>query len=264
MKRITINKCDHCGFTGTTKEVRLHEVTCNDVAIAQKKKEVKIKKMKDYANSLRLEAETVKDFAKAVEKYIKDTTGEDFSISITVDYNMFCSGSHSHPINASYIPYDYNMKYPNYPGLYGDINLIKAKKSGDYCGDYIKNIPGLNSGSGGGGYDAHYQLTLFLEDFPKIKAKVNEAMELELKKQSFTANEIAKENQLQLQIKEVINMDEKICLLNMDIQEFIAQRTKRIDGVTKKCKEDNLVLLPKENPYTDRAVKAWKQLQMNN
>ena len=256
MKKITIHQCEYCSFTGTSRQVKSHEKECAKVEEARLKQEEDKKLQRDYANSLRLNAESVSDFAKRVEAYIRDTTQEDIKISFRVNYGDFCSNTHKCPIGGE-LNWDRNSKrHLGYPGLTGSIYLKKAKQSGQYCGDYIENIPGINTDCGGGGYNSEYSVTLFLDDFPKIKAKVEEVLELEKLKQEHDKVEHTKYDTLCGIINTTIIEDPYVNQLTKELSEITTRLDYRKKELRDLCKKNNDQLLPIDNPYIEKVKEA--------
>lgn len=92
------------------------------------------------------------------------------TIELTVNYREECSNSHSCPHNGVTNWHRHDDKPKSYPGLYGRINVdVKGSYPG-FLTDYLSTAS-VWTGSGGSG---KYDVTLFLDDWPSLKAVVEE------------------------------------------------------------------------------------------
>jgi hypothetical protein len=107
----------------------------------------------------------------AIPRFIKDRKGNPINeiftdIYIKAYYHPTCSNSHERPFNGVTNFHRKNDKPLNYPGLLGSIH---GNMTGYYHNSEIFELFGLKTGSGGGGNNFRYQITIFEDDFPVIK-----------------------------------------------------------------------------------------------
>ena len=137
-------------------------------------------------NEMRLKSTSVSDFAKRLEQFAL-THGEKMTVKFGSLYaTESSSNSHSCPIGKEYKTNWIRKpgEVLGYPALYGRLYLKKNVASGKYCRDALTGnsfgeIPGLCTGTGGGGYESEYNVTLWLADFPLWGHKVMAYLKLQ-------------------------------------------------------------------------------------
>ena len=134
------------------------------------------KKSIKEAQELRLLAESPDDFANRIQAWILKHHNVLMTISFqSLRFNMSCSNTHVAPVGGMR-NWSCQKNIPHgYPGLIGRLFMIKSIQTGDYCGTLVDTwdhkVVGLNTGTGGGGYNSKYDVTLFCSDFPKFGQK---------------------------------------------------------------------------------------------
>jgi hypothetical protein len=137
-------------------------------------------------NEMRLNATSPADFAKRLERFAL-SHGEKMTVRFDRLFaTKSASNSHSHPIGTEYKS-NWSRKPEEvlgYPALYGRLYLKKDVATGKYCKDALtgndfEEIPGLCTGTGGGGHESEYDVTLWLSDFPLWENKVMSYLKLQ-------------------------------------------------------------------------------------
>jgi hypothetical protein len=141
--------------------------------------------MQDH-NKMRLKSTSVSDFEKRLEQFAL-SHGEKMTVKFGRLYaTESSSNSHSCPIGK-----EYKTNWPRkpnepmgFPALVGRLYLKKNVAEGKYCIDALTGsgfgeIPGLCTGTGGGGYESEYGVTLWLADFPLWGHKVTAYLKLQ-------------------------------------------------------------------------------------
>lgn len=176
MNVIEVYQCEACGKESRNKEkLHNHEVQCK----IQRKKEIERKKNKEKLDEEFLKTFHPSNLKECVNIYLDKCGIPIFEeLHWEVNYYDHVSNSHSAPINGETnwgerkegVP----TGYPGFSGrIWGSYNP-KDRSISEYCGNFSHDrviIPGLHTGSGGGGGDRKfsYQFQFFLEDFPTFK-----------------------------------------------------------------------------------------------
>lgn len=160
----------------------------------EKANKLKLKyKIDDYRNFPRLNATSFTEYAKLCVEYInKINEGTGIIYSDLKFYNLYynenLSNTHNSPIGKPTNWWNKPDIPAGYPGWGGRVTFKKHNKSGkshvssnDHSEIHspYRGILGLNTGSGGGGYNEFtYDIKLFLDDFPLIKEKYERQQKL--------------------------------------------------------------------------------------
>ena len=191
MKEITIYQCEICGKESRNKEkIEKHEIECRAAfALAKKRKRELNKHKEKFINSFSFD-----NLAENINIFLKETCGDSFeNIHFDISYSDRISNTHSAPITGE-TNFSCNPDRPRgYPGFSGKItgNYSKNKKTlSAYTDSHNKfSIPGLHTGSGGGGGKSwHYGFIIFLQDFPHIEKDFEERHLLKRAKYLLTSN----------------------------------------------------------------------------
>lgn len=174
MKVIEVYQCEVCGKESRNKsKIKNHEVQCK----IQRKKELEAKKNKEKWEKEFLETFHPSKLKEYINEYLEKFGVAPFEeLSYSLHYSNNVSNSHECPRRGvtNWGGRDQN-KPTSYPGFKG---LITGKYNSDnhtiseYCSSFPRKvkIPGIHSGSGGGGEGGFsYELKIFLDDFPNFK-----------------------------------------------------------------------------------------------
>lgn len=179
MKIVESYNCEYCNKSYKDKNQTLkHEVKCKVTYEAGQERIKLVQERTKALANLRLQARSFDHFASLIQEAAKTYNNEDVEVKLDVYYSECIRNTHNKPINGK-CNWEQKPNLPlGYPGFYGRIRMSKKKHSGHYCSDAIsyREIPGLNTTSGGGGYDSEYGVELFVDDFPLIKPKVEQAI----------------------------------------------------------------------------------------
>ena len=135
----------------------------------------------ELQNYVRLNAESIED----IEQMCIDVSKKLFpksplkNMELNVKYTHHASNTHSCPLDGVENFRKEQGKPKGYPALHGRISFEYVKEPSSFASDIFSwgGIIGVNTGSGGsGGRNTYsYDVILWLDDFPKIKQKVEEA-----------------------------------------------------------------------------------------
>jgi hypothetical protein len=182
--------CQHCESIYKTQQ---KAVACEKKCVARNKEEIAEQERKDNLETLmhyvRLNAESVEDVCKlskeVSEKLFPKSTIKD--MKLRVGYSVHASNSHSSPFGgvSNFSPRQNPEKPKGYPALTGTIKVVFNKEPKGFSSDVFdkyNGIAGINTGSGGyrgneGGYTVEYGVTLWLNDFPKIKDRIEKQLQ---------------------------------------------------------------------------------------
>lgn len=178
--KVEVYECQYCGKLHKDEgKYKKCVAKCEKTKLTKDEEVAQAKARQELSDYVRLNAESIEDICKLTEEVSKKIHGKSFirKLILNVRYCEHASNSHSAPIGKER---NWSGKEPGvptgYPALRGTIKFIYNKDpgSGSSCG-----IRGLNTGSGGyagstdGSYNLEYGVTLWLDDFPKIKEKVD-------------------------------------------------------------------------------------------
>jgi len=188
MKTIQAFACPICEEIYKTEAAASKcEAACTQAKIDLEEERQLETQLEELRNYVRLNAESVKDICKMSMEVSKKLNKSQYikEMTLRVRYVEHASNSHSSPIGQ---PTNWGRKSDKptgYPALYGDI-LFTYNKGGKLSGSDIfskwgdKGIQGINTGGGGsrsGNNTYGYGVTLWLDDFPKIKEKIEKLHE---------------------------------------------------------------------------------------
>jgi hypothetical protein len=159
-------------------------------------------------------------------------------MELDVGYTEHASNSHSSPIG---LPSNWERKDDKpsgYPALVGTIKLTYDKAPKGSSSD-IANIYRLCTGSGGywgnqGGYQLGYSVTIWLDDFPKIKEKIEQV------KQQIQNYEDLKDV-LECKFSEEVQSDAYINILREEVKNINIEISKLNDQAQEKWSEIEVI-----------------------
>jgi len=234
----------------------------------EKTNKLKIKYNTDnYRNFPRLNATSFSEYVKLCIEYI-NKINEGIGITYSglkfhsLYYSENLSNSHSSPIG---MPTNWSGKAElptGYPGWRGRVTFKKeyvlSKKkymsSSDYSeiNDIYKGILGLNTGTGGGGYEeCSYDVSLFIDDFPLIKEKYNRLSYLKEKKEAHTS-------EVNKKIYDAIendSLDERMRNRRHNLEKYISELNNKryqVDEVRRLINIHYHEKLNEENPFPEQ------------
>ena len=188
MKTVQAFACPVCEEIYKTEQAASKcEVACTQAKIdleEEKQLEAQFFQLRNY---VRLNAESVEDICKMSMEISKKLNKSQYikEMTLHVRYVEHASNSHSSPIGQPTNWERKSDKPTGYPALYGNI-LFTYNKGGKLSGSDIfsewgdQGIVGINTGTGGsrsGNNTYGYDVTLWLDDFPKIKERIEKLHE---------------------------------------------------------------------------------------
>jgi len=241
-KMVEAYVCNHCGDIFKTKEEAYACFKECEEDLNVKKTFVKLQNEK---NELRLKATSFNHFAKLLEEFARKNRREIEVEFCNLRYEKYISNTHDCPIGGQTNWRKEKDKPTSYPGYIGKVVFKKNKEEGSwYASDafeiesgalWSSDVPGLNTGCGGGG---EFIVRLYIDDFPKIKEKVDSISNLTSAKIEAIQKENKKKEELKNIIEDAIDKDLEIINCNKEIMELEDQLSKLNE---KKVKLSNMV-----------------------
>jgi len=248
MGKVTAWQCIHCKTLFETKNLmENHRRKCFIEIKARLAAEARRREALDKAHSFRLELENINDIPNIIEEIVK--VGLNRKMEITkwdIRFKTDLAPTHDAPIGK---PTEWSNVKHSYAGWSGRIegrgNLYskpiehddaifgRISSISDLCRAYIK---GVHIRTGGGSDSFRYDVRLYLDDFPKLKAEY-ERWKIEADKKH-CYDEKAKELR-QLAQHELIINNERTLVLD-DIDTILRARFNQISKEKAKIKEDVL------------------------
>ena len=241
MKVIEAYQCSYCEkLHATEAKVKACEKKCAKTKTTAEQEEAARKARAELKDYVRLNAESVEDICKmSVEiskKLLTDCTL--LSMELDVGYTEYASNSHSSPIG---LPSNWERKDDKpsgYPALTGVIRMVYDQAPRNSCSD-IANLYRLCTGSGGyrgdkGGYQLGYSVTIWLDDFPKIKEKIEQV------KQQIQNYEDLK-GVLECKFSEEVQSDAYINILKEEVKDINIEISKLNDQAQEKWSEIEVI-----------------------
>ena len=177
MNVVEVYQCEVCGKESRNpSKIKNHEVQCK----INKKKELEAEKNREKWEKEFLETFHPSRLKECINEYLEKFGVPPFEhLSYSVKYSDNVSNSHECPMNGVT---NWSRRDPDkptsYPGFKGNIS---GKYNADdhtiseYCSSFHRKvkIPGIHSGTGGGGHDGfRYELKFFIDDFPNLKNEI--------------------------------------------------------------------------------------------
>lgn len=180
MKTIEGFECEFCNKLHKTEaKAKACEKKCSKTKQTLKQQIEMRKARNELCDYVRLNAQSVEDICRmSVElshKLLQNCHLLDMQLN--VGYTGNTSNSHSAPIGKE-MNWDRKADKPlGFPALTGTITLIYNQRPSGFGSEFCSIIKGIHTGSGGfqsekSGYQVGYGVTLWLDDFPKIKEKI--------------------------------------------------------------------------------------------
>ena len=178
----------------------------------------------------------------------------DLGIKITqldLRFDTLVSNSHSSPLNGvtnwsrvSDIP----SGYPGWCGQFQGTN-IRYEEYETFFNVFSYFFPGVNTGSGSGGDKFNYSLSIFIDDFPKIKSEYEKYLELnpkyvkfkeetklsESRLQHFCENSVSNNTELKALKEQYLKMEKELDVLK---GMYYNKRTELYNEVKKSVEKD--------------------------
>lgn len=232
---------------------------CEKTKLTKEQQEKQAQSRRELSDYVRLNAESIGDICKLSEQVSKEIHGKAFirKMILKVGYNEHASNSHSATIGKQTNWSRESGKPTGYPAFTGTIKFIYNLDPGfgSSCG-----IKGLNTGSGGyqgstdGSYDLGYSVTLWLDDFPKIKEKVEailaQSVEFEVLKRD-----------IERELDKQISNDAEIKTLNAEISDIQSQINELQQRINKKSGRIYDIEKSYVNPQQEMLDKEYEKLK---
>lgn len=168
--------CDYCSRKHSTKK---SAAACEAVCKDNREKALQLKTEAKKFEKEFFESESVSVIAEKLSTYLTKQSGKECKVVFSVNPNERCSSSHSAPKGQRT---NWCWGDPNRPtGYLGLTGNIEIRIAGGYCAevsrawDNIRYKFCIHTGCGGArGCGLGYGVTLWADDFPKIKEKLEE------------------------------------------------------------------------------------------
>ena len=182
MKTVQAFECAYCGkLHKEESKLKACEKKCKKTKITAEEEKAQLQARQELRDYVRLNAESVEDICRMSEEVSEKVLGLCFikKMTLNVRYTEHASNSHSAPIGELSNWERKADKPTGYPALTGNISVVYNKEPKGFGSEFTNHIAGIRTGSGGyrsdkDGYEVGYDVTLWLDDFPKIKQKVEE------------------------------------------------------------------------------------------
>lgn len=180
--KIEAYKYSHCG---TLHETEKAFKSCEKTCLAKKDEAVKAAELRKNESAMldypRMNATSFEHLIQICRKKAKELWNVELDFTLDISYSPTVSNSNSAPIGkkANWDGHDKSLPTA-YKGFYGRISgtskhlkKVKLDLSGSdfFAGSFGQGFRGINLGSGGGGSEFSYDVSLFLDDFPLIAEK---------------------------------------------------------------------------------------------
>jgi hypothetical protein len=224
MKTIKAYQCPICeSIHALQSEAKSCEKDCKAYAKADEIEKARVANIQYWRNYPRLNATCLQDIIDmSIEASAQICPKSKLkSISFDVRYTEKASNSHSCPVDGVTNWCNRDKDSPeSYPGLTGSIKFEYEnynKKKTDIIEKW-NGVVGINTGSGGYGSDGgRYSVTLFMDDFPLIKAKIDQERENVRAYQNLVSAEQAKFHEEVTTDKEYLDAKVEIEKLQLQI-----------------------------------------------
>lgn len=246
MKSVEAFECQYCKtLYRNHSEMEFCEAACLEAKQEDQAQEDLDAVRSELQNYVRLNAESIQD----VETMCIDISKKLFpksplkSMELNVRYKDHASNTHSWPLDGVENFRGEKGKPTGYPALHGRISFEYVKEPSSFASDIFSwgGIIGVNTGSGGsGGRDTYsYDVTLWLDDFPKIKQKVEEdkrnqedfyqffTQQVKLKADTVDADQFVKEFDIDIKA-----LQEQIQELQVKLTNIVKLKQERIEVLT--------------------------------
>jgi len=177
--------CKHCeSIYKTAQKASACEKKCVARIAEEKAEEERKANLQTLVHYVRLNAESVEDICRVSEEVSQKLFPKSSikKMTLRLSHNSHASNTHSCPIGgvSNFSPRNNPDKPTGYPALTGTIRVVYNKEPKGFSDDIFNlynGIAGIHTGSGGyqgsdEGYTVGYGVTLWLSDFPKIKAAI--------------------------------------------------------------------------------------------
>ena len=204
--KVVAYQCDICEsiFKSAAGASRCKK-SCQKEADDLAKKEAERNASKELADYVRLNASSPEEICKLMIEVSKKMDSECYieDVKLVVNYNPLASNSHSAPIGKMENWSGSKPGVPRgYPGLVGNITIQYNKQPKSMTKAAHEKIVGINTGCGGyrngKNWTLGYDVTLWVEDFPKIQTELEKTLE---KIKEFEEVKIKALNELEAEVK---------------------------------------------------------------
>lgn len=246
--------CQHCEGIYKTQQ---KAVACEKKCLKQKQEDIAEQErqanLETLVNYVRLNAESVEDICRMSEEVSLELFPKSSikKMTLRVGHNPHASNTHSCPISGitNFSPRNNPDKPTGYPALTGNITVVYNKEPKGFANDTFNKyngIAGICTGSGGyqgsaEGYTVGYGVALWLDDFPKIKEKIEQQIKIN---EDFETLKYA----LYGQYTEEVESDSDIAAIRAEVKELLEQIGKLQQEV--RSKDDKISSIKKEK-YAD-------------
>lgn len=250
MKSVEAFECQYCKtLYRTLSEMNSCESACLEVKQEEQAQEELDAIRAELRNYVRLNAESIED----IEQMCIDISKKLFpesplkSMELDVRYKDHASNTHSCPLDGVKNFRKEQGKPTGYPALAGRISFEYLKEPSSFASDIFSwgGIIGVNTGSGGGGYAYSYDVTLWLDDFPKIQKKVDECLKnnedfckLFSEKSRIKAEEVESDQFVKELDTDIQTLQDRIKELQVQLTNTSNLKHGRIDVLTKPLQKE--------------------------
>ncbi len=263
MKSVEAFECQYCKtLYRSLSEMDFCEGACLEVKQEEQVQEDLDAIRAELQNYVRLNAESIED----IEQMCIDISKKLFpesplkSMELNVRYKDHASNTHSWPLDGVENFRGEKGKPTGYPALTGRISFEYVKEPSGFGSDIFSwgGIIGVNTGSGGSGSrnTYSYDVSLWLDDFPKIKEKVDECLK--------NNEDFCRFFTQQVKLKaDTVDADQFIKELDIDIkalQEQIQELRVKLTNIGK-LKQERIEVLTA--PLQKEVDKMWKISENN-
>jgi len=220
----------------TIREAKECEQACIESVELEKERKADLDRRRKMLESVRLKATSISHLKQLIEETVLAAFDiELLDFRLKVQYSPTVSNSHSAPI-VEHTNWEREAGYAtSFPGFFGSISFIMKYKNDrrHVSGSSLfgrSGIVGIHTGSGGGGQDEryHYDVCLFMQDFPKLSEKYDELQDKQKSLHEADLNETDRTCRLIEADKKVGRYDTKIEYLLRDI-ETLQDKLKRVE-----------------------------------
>lgn len=261
--KITAYKCKYCSniFEHNSDMIKCRR-KCLATIKSKREEEKKRKETDILANSIRLEISSIHEFPSKIEQYVKNTYNRTINITnFDVWFKSDLAPTHNAPVGKN-TEWSGSTRYMGWIGrIHGhqkDLinNPIKCNRVSfreiRSILDLRYLIKGFNIESGGGGSDFSYSVHLYLDDFPKIKAKYDQYNSLRLGSNAYrekAAHLVDKAQSLITENKDIVAYNKAIDFFNIWLKKAHEKRSICEKNIRQSKEYKRALVVPDEYNY---------------